>query len=74
MRAEPAVFGPVASDPTVSHLIDVLTSAGPKALAAIGTTQAHFREQVWNLAGQAGPDAGGQTVVDIDRVLVLAHS
>jgi len=74
LRAEPAVFGPVASDPTVSRLIDVLASAGPKALATIRTARAHVREHVWKLAGQAGPDAGGQVIVDIDGVLVLAHS
>jgi hypothetical protein len=28
LRAEPDVFGPVASDPTVSRLIDVLAAAG----------------------------------------------
>ena len=74
LRAEPVVFGPVASDPTVSRLVDALASAGPKALAAIRTTLAHVREHVWKLAGQAAPDAGGQVIVDIDGVLVLAHS
>ena len=29
LRAEPAVFGPVASDPTVSRLVDALASPGP---------------------------------------------
>ncbi|MFE1777229.1 IS1380 family transposase [Streptomyces sp. NPDC059008] len=74
LRAEPAVFGPVASGPTVSRLIDALASAGPKALAAIRTAQAHVREHVWKLAGQAAPDAGEGVIVDIDGVLVLAHS
>ncbi|MCX4815592.1 IS1380 family transposase [Streptomyces sp. NBC_01239] len=74
LRAEPAVFGAVASDPTVSRLIDSLASAGPKALAAIRTARAQVREQVWKLAGAAAPDMGGQVVVDIDGVLVLAHS
>jgi len=74
LRAEPDVFGPVASDPTVSRLIDALASAGPKALTAIRTARAHVREHVWKLAGQAGPDAGGEVIVDIDGVLVLAHS
>lgn len=32
LRAESAVFGLVASDPTVSRLIDTLGAAGPKAL------------------------------------------
>lgn len=33
--AQPCVFGPVASDPTVSRAIDRLATAGPDALAAI---------------------------------------
>ncbi|MGQ5579214.1 transposase [Streptomyces sp. ECR3.8] len=36
LRAEPAVFGPVASDPTVSRLIDTLAASGEKALRACG--------------------------------------
>jgi len=52
LRAEPAVFGVVASDPTVSRLIDALASAGPKALAAIRTARAQVRERVWELAGR----------------------
>ncbi|AVZ70943.1 IS1380 family transposase [Streptomyces lunaelactis] len=74
LRAEPAVFGAVASDPTVSRLVGVLASAGPKALAAIRTARAQVRERVWKLAQAAAPDAGGQVIVDIDGVLVLAHS
>jgi hypothetical protein len=74
LRAEPAVFGPVASDPTVSRLIDTLASAGPRALAAIRAARAEVRQRVWKLAGSAAPDAGGQVTVDLDGVLVLAHS
>ena len=57
LRAEPAVFGLVASDPTVSRLIDTLASAGPKALAAIRSARAEVRERVWKLAGPSAPDA-----------------
>ncbi|MFG2307028.1 IS1380 family transposase [Actinacidiphila glaucinigra] len=74
LRAEPAVFGPVASDPTVSRLIDTLAAGGNRALAAIRTARAHVREHVWQVAGPAAPDAGGQVVVDLDGVLVIAHS
>lgn len=74
LRAEPAVFGPAASDPTVSRLIDTLASAGPWALAAIRAARAEVRERVWRLAGSAAPDAEGQVTVDLDGVLVLAHS
>ncbi|MFD7814139.1 IS1380 family transposase [Streptomyces sp. NPDC059785] len=74
LRAEPAVFGPVASDPTVSRLISTLAAGGKRALAALRTARAEVRERVWRLAGEAAPDAGGQVIVDIDGVLVLAHS
>jgi hypothetical protein len=40
LRAAPEVFGPVASDPTVSRLIDTLATDGPAALAAIATARA----------------------------------
>ncbi|GAA2273497.1 hypothetical protein GCM10010368_48640 [Streptomyces roseiscleroticus] len=33
-----------------------------------------MREHVWKLAGDAAPDSGGQVIVDLDGVLVLAHS
>ncbi|WP_405016040.1 IS1380 family transposase [Kitasatospora sp. NBC_00070] len=74
LRAEPAVFGPVASDPTVSRLVDTLAAAGPRALGAIRRARAEVRERVWRLAGEAAPHVGGEVVVDIDGVLVLAHS
>ncbi|MFD9865597.1 IS1380 family transposase [Streptomyces alboflavus] len=74
LRAEPGVFGLVASDPTVSRLIATLAAAGPKALAAIRAARAEARERVWNLAKNAAPNAAGQVIVDLDGVLVLAHS
>jgi hypothetical protein len=74
LRAEPGVFGPVASDPTVFRLVDALASAGPKALEAIRTARAEVREHVWKLAGPSAPDADGQLIVDLDGVLVIAHS
>ncbi|GAA2513667.1 IS1380 family transposase [Streptomyces thermolineatus] len=74
LRAEPAVFGPVASDPTVSRLIDTLAAGGKRALSAIRTARAQVREHVWQAAGDASPDAAGQVVVDLDGVLVIAHS
>ncbi|MGW2232252.1 transposase [Streptomyces formicae] len=35
---------------------------------------AHVRKHAWKLASQAAPDADGSVIVDIDGVLVLAHS
>ncbi|WP_250405531.1 IS1380 family transposase [Streptomyces cellostaticus] len=74
LRCEPSVFGPVASDPTVSRLIDTLAGSGEKALQAIRSARAEVRSRVWSLAGENAPDAGGQVTVDLDGVLVIAHS
>jgi hypothetical protein len=73
-RAEPAVFGPVASDPTVSRLIDTLATAGERALTAIRAARAEARGRVWKLAAGRAPDAAGHVTVDLDGVLVVAHS
>ncbi|MEU5093132.1 IS1380 family transposase [Streptomyces sp. NPDC021356] len=74
LRAEPAVFGPVASDPTVSRLVDTLAACGDTALRAIRAARAEVREHVWQLALETAPDAGGTVTVDLDGVLVIAHS
>ncbi|MFF7899612.1 IS1380 family transposase [Streptomyces sp. NPDC088817] len=74
LRAEPAVFGPVASDPTVSRLVDTLAASGEKALRAIRAARAEARERAWQLAERNAPDADGTVTVDLDGVLVIAHS
>ncbi|KNE80134.1 IS1380 family transposase [Streptomyces xinghaiensis] len=74
LRCEPAVFGPVASDPTVSRLIDTLAASGETALQAIRSARSEVRDRVWSLAGENAPDADGQVTVDLDGVLVIAHS
>jgi Transposase DDE domain group 1 len=57
LRAQPGVFGSVASDPTVSRLIARLAGDVDDALAAITTARAVARERVWQHAG-APPRAG----------------
>jgi hypothetical protein len=74
LRAEPAAFGPVASDPTISRLDGTLARGGKRALTALHAARADVCEHVWKSAGQAAPDADGQVIVDIDGVLVIAHS
>ncbi len=78
LRAEPGVYGPVASDPTVSRTIDALASDGPRALAAINRARAVARARVWELAGEHAPDheatAQAPLVIDVDATLVTAHS
>ncbi|WP_425581422.1 IS1380 family transposase, partial [Streptomyces sodiiphilus] len=74
LRSEPEVFGPVASDPTVSRLVNALAQHGDRAVAAIRAARAAARRRVWSLAGERSPAAGGQVTVDIDALLVVAHS
>lgn len=74
LRCEPALFGPVASDPTISRLIDTLAASGDKALHAIRSARSEVRHHAWSLAGRNAPDADGQVVIDLDGVLVIAHS
>jgi hypothetical protein len=83
LRAQPGVFGPVASDPTVSRLVDTLAAAGQPALDAVRAARAKARAWAWKLAGapvQRGPAAGqpGEraqaVVVDFDATIVISHS
>ena len=74
LRAEPGVFGPVVSDPTVSRLIGTLAASGEKALTAIRAARSDVREKVREPAEERAPDAGGQVTVDLGGVLVVAHS
>ncbi|WP_053635058.1 IS1380 family transposase [Streptomyces sp. XY152] len=74
LRCEPALFGPVASDPIVSRLIDTLAASGETALQAVRSARSEVRSRVWSLAGKHVPNADGQVTVDLDGVLVIAHS
>jgi hypothetical protein len=78
LRAAPEVFGLVASDPTVSRLIDTLAADAPAALAAIAAARATTRAHAWALAGSHAPahdtDAARPLVIDVDATLVTAHS
>jgi len=78
LRAEPAVYGPVASDATVSRTIDALAADAPAVLKAINTARAAARARVWAAAGNHAPDhatsASRPMVIDIDATLVTAHS
>lgn len=78
LRAEPGVFGAVASDPTVSRCIAALADEAPKALAAIALARAQARSAAWAGASERAPDHGVDAerplVIDIDATLVTAHS
>ena len=75
LREQPALAGPVASDPVVSRLVKTLAADGPAALAAIRAARAAARERAWALAGGAAPGAdGGPVIIDLDATIVIAHS
>jgi hypothetical protein len=78
LRAEPGVYGPVPSDPTVSRTVDALAADAPRALAAIAGARAAARKHVWSLAGKHAPDhatdADRPLIIDVDATLITAHS
>ncbi|MEC5178773.1 IS1380 family transposase [Arthrobacter sp. CG_A4] len=79
LRAQPEVYGPVASDPTISRLIKSLSAAKPaKALAAINAARAAARAHVWAAAGDDSPlhgiSAEKPLVIDLDATLIASHS
>lgn len=78
LRDQPGVFGPVASDPTVSRLVDTLAADATKALAAIDVARAAVRARAWSLAGEHAPNhvasVDDPITVDLDATLLTAHS
>ena len=78
LRSEPAVYGRVASDPTISRLVSTLAADAPHALKAINTARAEARARVWRLAVEHAPNHAASVkeplVIDVDATLVTAHS
>jgi hypothetical protein len=78
VRDEPGLFGQVASDATVSRLVDTLAGDIEAALAAIDHARAAARARVWRLAGDQAPDHGidaaDPLIIDLDATLVTSHS
>src|SRR5450756_3032883 len=78
VRAEPAVFGKVASDATLSRTIATLAGDVGRVLTAIDRARATARARVWAAAGSSAPDhdtsAARPLVIDVDATLVTAHS
>ena len=78
VRAEPGVYGAVASDATVSRTITVLAADADRVLAAIDTARQAARETAWTLAAEHSPDAArspeSPLVIDLDATLLTAHS
>lgn len=78
LRAEPGVYGPVASDPTISRTLKALAADADRVLAAIAAARRAARGHVWANAGMSAPDhqvsARDPLVIDLDATLVTAHS
>lgn len=78
IRTEPDIYGRVASNPTVSRLIQTLATDADQALAAINTARAAARTRAWTLAKRLAPDhdacAQSPLIIDLDATLITAHS
>jgi len=75
LRAQPELFGPVASDPVVSRLITALAADARRSLKAIRAARAIARMRAWALAGAAAPGAGGGLIpLDADATIVTCCS
>jgi len=72
VRAQPELFGPVASDPTVSRLIEALAEQPEQAIAAIRAARAAARAVVW--AHRSPFEDDREIVLDLDATLIGAHS
>lgn len=72
LRAQPELFGAVASDPTISRLLEILGGDPAAAIAAIRHARASARATVWQLCCPV--PVAGEVVVDLDATLIGAHS
>ncbi|MGC3023522.1 IS1380 family transposase, partial [Brevibacterium sp. FAM 24630] len=68
LRDEPDLYGPVASNPTITRLIRTLAVDADRVLAALNTARAAARARVWELSGAQAPnhetDASTPLIVD----------
>ena len=78
VRAEPGMYGRVASDPTISRLFALLGAQPGRVEGIVHTALDQARARVWGLAGSHAPHEGisrqAPLVVDFDATLVTAHS
>ena len=69
LRDQPALFGPVASEPTAWRVLD---KASDEHLQLLRAGRAKARAAAWE-AG-AAPDLSGELALDFDATVVVAHS
>ncbi len=78
IRSEAGLFGPVASEATVSRTVSALAQDAARVLAAVAAARRVARVRAWKLAGEHAPNhavsADDPLIVDLDATLVTAHS
>ncbi|MEY8656073.1 IS1380 family transposase [Brachybacterium paraconglomeratum] len=78
LRAEPDVYGSVASDSTISRLLTALAADVDTVGNAISLARRRARKNAWALAGDHAPSTGATAknplVIDLDASLVTSHS
>ena len=78
VRSEPGVYGPVASEATISRTIAALAKNARKVERAVAAARKAARQAAWQRAGTDAPNheisATNPVVVDIDATIILAHS
>lgn len=78
LRAEPGIYGQVASEATVSRTITALARDADRVLASVAAARKAARSRAWALAGEHAPNhvvsVDDPLVVDLDATLVTAHS
>jgi len=72
VRAQPELFGPVASEATVSRLMDTVAGDVDAAVAAIRAVRAAARAAARGFRSPVGDR--GPMIVDLDATIVVAHS
>ncbi|WP_394277711.1 IS1380 family transposase [Luteococcus sp.] len=78
LRSEPGIYGPVASDPTISRTITALAADVDRVEKAVAKARAAARDLVWGLADDKAPGhdatADKPVIIDLDATLVTSHS
>lgn len=78
VRAEPGVYGAVASEATISRTVATLAKDAGKVERAVAAARKAARSIAWARAGARAPNheisATNPVVVDIDATIVVAHS
>jgi hypothetical protein len=69
LRDQPALFGPVASEPTAWRVLDKVSE---QHLVLLRAGRAKARAAAW--AAGAAPELSGELVLDFDASVVVAHS